>query len=463
MEQLTRQILVSFFFLLTSFLVVFLVIKKPFIKLKIKNKIHYIDTYFLGALIGPILLFLFSLLSFDSMIDGLFSSGAVNPIRILVLFLSMVFISIFLDKVGFFAYCALLALSIAKKSQKALFISLYATVSLLTIFTSNDIIILTFTPFIYYFAREAKINPIPYLVGEFVAANALSMMLYIGNPTNIYLASAYNIGFFEFTKWTFFPTIVCGLVCFFSVYFIFRKELSKPLFHKHHIVPKDAIKDKVGVFAGVFCMVFCILSLAIAPYFGIEMWFISFLFAFCLFWFIYLREIIHTFGMIHDNRKKFYLFDSLKSMPFAIIPFVISMFIMVIALKEQGVTKIIGDFFLSFAGTSTTGNIFFYGFVSSLTCNIINNIPMTVLFESVLLSLSGTVQTASVYATIIGSNLGAIFTPIGALAGIMWMSILKEKHISFSFIDFVKYGFFVAVLSIASTLAVLALEFALFA
>lgn len=58
-------------------------------------------------------------------------------------------------------------------------------VAILTIFTSNDIVILTFTPFICYFSKNAKINPIPYLVAEF-AATTYSMMLIIGNPTNIY-------------------------------------------------------------------------------------------------------------------------------------------------------------------------------------------------------------------------------------------------------------------------------------
>jgi len=57
-----------------------------------------------------------------------------------VLFLSMVFMSIFLDITGFFEYCARLALKFAGSDGKRLFFSLYLTVSLLTVFTSNDII-----------------------------------------------------------------------------------------------------------------------------------------------------------------------------------------------------------------------------------------------------------------------------------------------------------------------------------
>ena len=102
----------------------------------------------------------------------------------------MTVLSVFLDEVGFFGYIAAFALKKAGRSRKRLFFYLYITVSVLTVFTSNDIIILTFTPFICYFAKSAKIDPVPYLFAEFIAANTWSMALIIGNPTNIYISSA---------------------------------------------------------------------------------------------------------------------------------------------------------------------------------------------------------------------------------------------------------------------------------
>ena len=76
-----------------------------------------------------------------------------------------------MDCAGFFRYLATAVLQRQNASQLRLFVLLYALVSVLTVFTSNDIIVLTFTPFICYFARDAKIDPIPYLICEFVAAN----------------------------------------------------------------------------------------------------------------------------------------------------------------------------------------------------------------------------------------------------------------------------------------------------
>ena len=58
-----------------------------------------------------------------------------------------------------------------------------------------------------------------------------------------------------------------------------------------------------------------------------------------------------------------------------------------------------------------------------------------------------------IYSTIIASNVGAYLTPIGALAGIMWMSILKKKDVEFKIIDFVKKGIIISIIVIIVSLA----------
>jgi arsenical pump membrane protein len=62
---------------------------------------------------------------------------------------------------------------------------------------------------------------------------------------------------------------------------------------------------------------------------------------------------------------------------------------------------------------------------------------MTLAYANIL---ENTNHISNIYSTIIGSNLGALLTPIGALAGIMWLRILKENDIKYSFIDFMKNG-----------------------
>ena len=177
----------------------------------------FFDTYPLVAAAGVIALLVCGGLTFRQFGAGLTADTAVNPLKILALFFSMTFLSVYLDEAGFFHYLAGRTLARAGSDQRKLLASLFVTVSILTVFTSNDIVVLTFTPFIGYFTKAAKINPVPYLVTEFIAANTFSMMFIIGNPTNIYLASGAGIDFLAYVKVMFLPTLFAGIAVYVAI------------------------------------------------------------------------------------------------------------------------------------------------------------------------------------------------------------------------------------------------------
>ncbi len=163
-----------------------------------------------------------------------------------------------------------------------------------------------------------------------------------------------------------------------------------------------------------------------------------------------------------NYKKHFSIEQTLKKMPLSIIPFVLSLFITIEALRIYGITKDIGVFFNTLIGTSTTTMTFLYGISSAFTANIINNIPMTVAYVPIAGAANQLHQLPAVLATTIGSNLGANITPIGALAGIMWMSILRDKEVNLSFKEFIKYGLLITPLTLITCLGILAVEFLIF-
>ena len=141
----------------------------------------------------------------------------------------MTFISVVCDNLGFFNFLAYKALKLGKGSQYILFTIFFVLISIVTIFTSNDIIILTFTPFIIYFTRRSKISITPYLVMEFMAANTASMMLIVGNPTNILLSLSAGINFLEYFKNMWLTTTLTSIFLYLLLILIFHKKLSEPL------------------------------------------------------------------------------------------------------------------------------------------------------------------------------------------------------------------------------------------
>lgn len=402
---------------------------------------HYISAYWMAPVAGALMLVMLGYVTPAQVWQGLTADSDVNPLKILALFLSMTLISVFLDNTGFFGKLAMSALKKAGGSQTVLLLSLYALVSVLTVFTSNDIIVLTFTPFICYFARNARINPLPYLISEFVAANTWSMALVIGNPTNIYLAGAAQIGFMEYVQVMILPTVMGGAASLLALLLIFRKQL------KEKIVPRacpDVRVDKPLMVLALVHLGASIVLMTVSGYVDLPMWIIAVLF------FVSLYLLAFCYLMIR-HKPITPVYKALKRAPFEIIPFILSMFVIVLALQQAGVTEKASQ--LLEGGSE----IWKYGAASFLACNVVNNIPMSVLFSAIIAPLTGAARTQALYASVVGSNLGAFLTPIGALAGIMWMGLLKNHEVKLSFGQFIYYCAPVALAALAATLAGLTL------
>ncbi len=399
----------------------------------IKNK--KIETFYLPVLLLALILLIFPLFDKHDFVKILTSNSNLNPLKILILFISVSFLSIVLDTSGFFGYIATIFINKYNKTQIKLFNVLYILISILTIFTSNDIVILTFTPFILHFAKKGNINPIPYLVMEFVAANTYSMLLIIGNPTNIYLASIFELSFVEYFNFMLLPVIFMGSTSFLILHLLFHKQLQKKITSTNFA--NNKINNNFILIISLIHLILATLLLAIANYINLDMWLIAFAFM------ISLTIILSIYSLIKKNKS--YLITPFKRIPYNLIPFILSMFTLISAL----------DYYNFFAKIAILlhNNPLFYLISATLSCNIVNNIPMTLAFGSIL---ETTNDIKLIYSTIIGSNIGAILTPVGALAGIMWMNLLKNNNVKYTFKDFTKNGVIIVLaLLISSSLTLL--------
>ncbi len=403
---------------------------------KIKIGKTSFDSYPLITLAGALLLLILGVISPAAVLAAFTADTAVNPLKILILFISMTLLSVYLDEAGFFRYLAAATLKRAGNSQKRLFVYLYLSVSVLTVFTSNDIIILSFTPFICYFAKNAKIDPCPYLAAEFVAANTWSMALIIGNPTNIYLSTALGVDFLSYVKVMLLPTLLSGSVAFLCLYLLFYKQLGEPMTGEAENV---IIDNKTSLFVGLIHLILATVALAVGPYIGLDMWKAAALFVLSLCFFSVLFSL---FG----KKTAPMLLKTAKRAPLSLIPFLLSMFVIVLALEKEGVPTQLSGLF------GERGSVFTYGASSFLFANVVNNIPMSVFFSSIVENAPTAAATGALYATVIGSNIGAFLTPIGALAGIMWRNILSSHSIKFGYLDFLKIGVTVALPALAAAL-----------
>ena len=94
-----------------------------------------------------------------------------------------------------------------------------------------------------------------------------------------------------------------------------------------------------------------------------------------------------------------------------------------------------------------------FGTLSAGASNLMNNLPMSMFFVGILSSVSEPNLTPAVFATIIGSNMGSMLTPVASMSAMMWLSIVKHKNVNFRFKDFVKKGVVLFLPTLAAALA----------
>ena len=115
--------------------------------------------------------------------------------------MSLAYVGSSLDATGALAWLALKITYASRSNGRVLFLLYYLLSSCITTFMSNDVCIITLTPIICYFANAAGLDPVPYLISLYVAANICSVMLYI------IVAQAYQMTFLGYMKWSVLPTI----------------------------------------------------------------------------------------------------------------------------------------------------------------------------------------------------------------------------------------------------------------
>ncbi len=423
-----------------------------------------------GSLISLILLIFVGIIDIPIIQSGILGNGQLKPWEIIIIFFTVAYVSISTDITGIFDYLAYKIVNKANGNGRRLFFFFFLFAGILTVFTSNDIVILTLTPIIFYLGGHAHINVIPLLFAEFFGANTMSMFLYIGNPTNIIVGNALGLGFLEYTKIMWLPTIIAAAGNYLMLSLVFRKDITSKYRMKAN--SNFSIRNWYDAIISSILLIAMLIFLAFSQSLNIPIWVVTIVFAL-----IFIIEdiffgIYYTFkgkwltqAQIHINKTVYHIpkekngvLMTVKRIPWKILPFMITLFIFVETLNSFGFVDLIASIISSFSKSLGAG-IATMGVLGIILANIINNQPMTIFLTNVLISdsfiVNQTTFVGSAYALVIASNLGANITLIGALAGLMWKRILETKGIHISYFDFLRRGILITTIVFTITLAVL--------
>lgn len=403
--------------------------------------------------------------------------------------------------------------------------------TVLSIFLGNDPVILSGTAFLVYYTKVVELNPISWLISEFAAANTASMVLFVGNPTNVVICEGFSVNNAAFTAYTILPFLACNLACFIALGIQFRnqKYLPRRLDVTGDLDVRSVLLDPVGAWVGSILLGTCLAVIIVVSFFKVDVWKISLPFAvtklvYDLVWDNY--RFTHSIPMLGGSRPEAgagmrtatadeavmleqlerrssrpipqpgpagpepesplmnedapnkspvlpetrpsspppslsvssrtpksktasvslatlhirlslhfpTFFTALPRLPFALVPFAFSQFILIEALAHQGWITVFAKWLIRATNHGQIyPTIWIIGVLGVILCNLSGtNIGATILLTKVarVAQLNDHTLRATAISLAVASNIGAVsFTFSASLAGLLWRGILKQKGI----------------------------------
>jgi arsenical pump membrane protein len=131
-----------------------------------------------------------------------------------------------------------------------------------------------------------------------------------------------------------------------------------------------------------------------------------------------------------------------SSISWGIFVLVIGLFLVVQGVENVGLTQDVRQAFAAAAPGDGFLQILGVAMGSGVGSNLINNLPAAVMSISALRTLvsGGTLGLATVYAVLLGTNIGPNLTVAGSLATLIWLGITRSKGIKITAKDYLKIG-----------------------
>jgi arsenical pump membrane protein len=150
----------------------------------------------------------------------------------------------------------------------------------------------------------------------------------------------------------------------------------------------------------------------------------------------------------------------LRAVGWDVLIFVVGIFIVVTGLREAGLTEQLGAFLKWVAGPSLAGLTFLTGFVAAIASALVNTHPTAGMMAHVIagLHLPPFETKMTVFAALVGGDLGPKMLPIGSLAALIWFRILRNKGVRIPYSLYIRIGIPVTLAAVFVSVAALNLE-----
>ena len=412
------------------------------------------------ATVGAVLILISGIVTRGDIVDIISKIGGAS-----ITIISTIVMAITLESFGFFHWTASRLVSLARGSGYRLYWYIQLLCFLMTLLFNNDGSILITTPILIILLKNLRIKPrqqIPYLLSGALIATASSAPIGVSNIVNLIALKIVNMTLYTQTAMMFVPAMLGLLIMSLLMFLLVKNKIPKKLpilfseneesivapdFHPLKIgsQPPELKKKRTNFMFKIILFVLLIRCLLfVASYFSIPIEFVAVLGSL----------VLLMFRWYHIGTNPI---DLVKKTPWHILVFAFSMYVIIYGLHNVGLTSLLVSAFKPIVGGGLFQASLVMGGLVSILSNIFNNHPALMIGTIALTEMElDTLTLQTIYlANIIGSDIGALLLPIGTLASLIWMHILRQNRIKVTWKDYLKITIIVIPITTIVTLVIL--------